>query len=67
MKQNFCRHLRTKSMYTGRTPEQAFAEKEPVHATPCHVWCNRTQTVVGVDDRPVGKAACKPGRSCFEE
>ena len=54
-------------MYTGRTPEEAFAEKAPEHATPCHLWCNRTQTVVGVDDRPVGKAACKPGRSCFEE
>jgi hypothetical protein len=67
MKQIFCRHLRTKSMYTGKSPEEAFAEKAPEHATPCHVWCKRTQSVVGVDDRPVGKNLCNSTRSCFEE
>ena len=63
----YCKHLRTKSMYVGKTAEEAFADKEGEHVTPCHVWCNRTQTVVGVDDRPVHKTACVPGRSCFEE
>ena len=69
MNRNFCKHLRTKKMFIGVTPEEAFADKEgegrPV--TTGHFWCNRTQTVVGVDDRPVHKTACVPGRSCFEE
>ena len=53
-------------MFTGRTQEEAFAEKKIEEATPCHVWCNRTQSVVGVDDRPVGKNVCNSTRSCFE-
>ena len=67
MNPTFCKHLRTKSLYIGATQEEAFADKEAEHATPCHFWCNRTQTVVGVDDRPVHKTDCVPGRSCFEE
>jgi hypothetical protein len=66
MNTNFCRHLRTKSMYLGRTTEEAFAQKKIEEATPCHVWCNRTQSVVGVDDRPVGKNVCNSTRPCFE-
>jgi hypothetical protein len=54
-------------MFTGATPEEAFADKHDEHVTPCHFWCNRTQTVVGVDDQPVHKNSCAPGRSCFEE
>ena len=64
---NFCRHLRTKKMFTGATVQEAFAGKEGEHTTPCHYWCNRTQTETGLDDRPVHKNACQPGRSCFEE
>ncbi|MGA2685480.1 MAG: hypothetical protein ABSF51_10545 [Verrucomicrobiota bacterium] len=67
MNQTFCRHLRTKSLYIGTPPEEAFADKEDGRVTPCHFWCNRTQTVVGLDDRPVHKDACRPSRSCFEE
>jgi hypothetical protein len=63
----FCKHLRTKKMFTGATPEEAFADKHDEHVTPCHFWCNRTQTVVGVDDQPVHKNSCAPGRTCFEE
>jgi hypothetical protein len=62
----FCRHLRTKSLYIGKTPEEAFADKASEQATPCHFWCNRTQTVVGVDDRPAHRNTCQPGRRCFE-
>jgi hypothetical protein len=54
-------------MYTGATAEEAFADKHGEHVTPCHYWCNRTQTVVGVDDQPVHKQACQDGRTCFEE
>jgi hypothetical protein len=53
-------------MYLGKTHEEAFAEKKTEEATPCHVWCNRTQSAVGVDDRPVGKNICNAIRSCFE-
>lgn len=63
----FCKHLRTKKMYTGATPAEAFADKAMEHATPCHFWCNLTQTVVGMDDRPVHKTSCDSSRSCFEE
>ena len=67
MSQTFCKHLRTKTLFTGATPEEAFADKADGHTTPCHFWCNRTQTVVGLDDQPVHKHVCTPGRSCFEE
>lgn len=67
MNENFCKHLRTKSMYVSDKPEEALAEKEGEFVTACNFWCNLTQTVVGVDDRPVHKARCIPGRSCFEE
>ncbi len=63
----FCKHLRTKKMFTGATTEEAFADKHGDEVTPCHFWCNRTQSVAGVDDQPVHKNACKPSRSCFEE
>lgn len=66
MNQHFCIHLRTKKMFTGATPEEALADKHGEEATPCHFWCNRTQTVVGVDDRPAHKTTCIQGRSCFE-
>ncbi|HUB87915.1 MAG TPA: hypothetical protein VMB22_08490 [Verrucomicrobiae bacterium] len=67
MKNNFCKHLRTKSLFVGATPEEAFADKKPEDITPCHFWCNLTQTVIGVDDRPVHKSFCNSSRSCFEE
>lgn len=63
----FCKHLRTKKMFTGATQTEAFADKHGEHVTPCHFWCNRTQTVVGVDDQPVHKNVCTPARTCFEE
>ena len=53
-------------MFTGATPAEAFADKLGEHATPCHFWCNLTQTVVGVDDQPVHKNSCNEARSCFE-
>jgi len=67
MSHPFCRHLRTKKMFTGSTVEEAFADKEGEHVTPCHYWCNLTQTVVGPDDQVVDKLACQTGRPCFEE
>ena len=67
MKHIFCRHLRTKALYIDATPEEAFAEREGEEASQCHFWCNLTQTVVGLDDRPAHKNVCKPGRACFEE
>jgi len=54
-------------MFTGATADEAFAEKHDEHVTPCHYWCNRTQTAVGVDDQPVHKNVCTPSRTCFAE
>jgi hypothetical protein len=63
----FCKHLRTKTLYVGASPLEAFAEKEGEHETPCHVWCNLTQTETGPDDGPVHKHNCQRAeRSCFE-
>ena len=63
---NYCKHLRTKTMFTGSDVTETFAEKLGEHVTPSHFWCIRTQTVVGVDDQPVRKKTCVPGRSCYE-
>ena len=54
-------------MFIGATQEEAFADKDDGRTMPCNFWCNRTQTVVGVDDRPVHKTDCRPPRSCYEE
>ncbi len=67
MNPNRCRHLRTKKMFTAAHPDEAFADKEGEHVTPCHYWCNLTQGVVGADDRPAHLDGCAPGRACFEE
>jgi len=67
MKPSCCKHLRTKSLYIGATPEEAFTEKEGDAVAPCHFWCNLTQTVVGMDDQEVHPEACIAGRVCFEE
>ncbi|MGA2177617.1 MAG: hypothetical protein ABSH38_21795 [Verrucomicrobiota bacterium] len=63
----FCKHLRTKRIYVDAAPEEAFADREGAEASPCHFWCNLTQTVTGPDDRPVHKKSCSASRSCFEE
>jgi hypothetical protein len=67
MTPHLCRHLRTKKLFTGSPPEEAFREKEPEEASPTHYWCNLTQSVVGADDQPTHPTACVPGRSCFQE
>jgi len=67
MSQTFCKHLRTKKMFIGATPEEAFADKSGQDLTTGHFWCNLTQTVIGVDDCPVHKDTCDSSRSCFEE
>lgn len=67
MNENFCRHLRTKKMYIDVTPAEALADKIGVEASPCHFWCNLTQTEVGMDDHPVHRDSCNASRSCFEE
>ena len=69
MNGTFCKHLRTKRMFIGATPEEAFADKEVEGqaVTTGHFWCNLTQTVIGVDDCPVHKDTCNSSRPCFEE
>ncbi|HEX9047497.1 MAG TPA: hypothetical protein VF988_10760 [Verrucomicrobiae bacterium] len=67
MSPTFCKHLRTKKLFTGATVAEAFADKEGDDVTPCHFWCNLTQSVVGPDDRAVHKNSCQEGRSCFED
>jgi len=44
-----------------------FVGAELENVTPRHYWCNRTPTVVDVDDQPVHKTACNSVRPCFEE
>ena len=63
---NLCRHLRTKKLYTGATPEEAFGDRHSSEATPCHFWCNLTQASKGMDDRPAHKASCNSDRACFQ-
>lgn len=66
MSEHICKHLRTKKMFTGFSVQESFAEKSEENATPSHFWCNRTQSVVGVDDRPAHKNTCDQSRSCYE-
>lgn len=66
MNKTFCKHLRTKNMFTTATTEEAFADREEGQSSPCYFWCNLTQTVVGADDAPAHKNTCTPERRCFE-
>ncbi len=66
MNQALCKHLRTKRIYLEPTPEAALAEQPDRESSPCHYWCNLTQTAVGKDDRPVHKRSCNSSRPCFE-
>ncbi len=63
----FCKHLRTKKMFTGFTAEEAFADKPADEVNSSHFWCNCTQSVVGPDDQRVHKDLCTEARACFEE
>ena len=65
----FCRYLRSKKMFVSAPVESDAVALRPEAAaeSACHYWCNRTLTEVGVDDRPVHRDACQPGRACFEE
>jgi hypothetical protein len=54
-------------MYLEANPEAALAEQPDEELSPCHYWCNLTQTAIGVDDRPVHKQSCNSARACFEE
>ena len=62
-----CKHLRTKKMFTVATLEEALQMEKPADELTCHFWCNKTQTVVGCDDRPAHREICNASRRCFEE
>ncbi len=59
-----CIHLRSKAIYvTGeiRTPEHPDEEGNQ------YCWCNKTQHILGPDQKDVERACCIPGRGCFCE
>ena len=66
MKQDFCKHLRTKTMFVLTDAQEALVERED-DTCGAHCWCNLTQTVVGRDDRPVHTDKCNSSRSCYEQ
>lgn len=53
-------------MYLGPPPEEAKREADSENASPCHYWCNLTQTVVGPDDGPTHPGHCTESRPCYE-
>ena len=67
MEKTYCKHLRTKAMYVGATPEEALADKQGEFVTSRHFWCNRTQTAIGPDDHSVHKDNCNSSRRCCEQ
>ena len=59
-----CQHLRSKAIYvTGqlRTPDH------PDEINDEYCWCNKTQHLIGPDQRDVERRVCVPGRQCFEK
>ena len=64
---NVCRHLRTKKMYIPAQADEVFSATGEHAEHSGHCWCNRTQTVTGLDDKQVSIPACNSSRSCFEE
>ena len=66
MDQKFCKHLRSKTMFVITDPQEALNESEDA-SSGGHCWCNRTQSVVGPDDRPVYTDKCNSSRKCYEK
>lgn len=60
-----CRHLRTKAMYIPAEAEHAL-DTDADGSTQALCWCNKTQTCLGIDNRPAEPATCQPGRPCYE-
>ena len=59
----FCRHLGSKKLCFRTQPPQS---AEDVLDASQHVWCRRTQQVLGPDGDVVDVQDCRRGRSCFE-
>ena len=67
MKQELCRHLRTKKMYIPAQADEIYSAADEDAASVGHCWCNRTLTETGEDDQPVHPTRCIPQRRCFED
>ncbi len=61
-----CKFLRTKKMFIPALTNESAPADDDLHES-AHCWCNRTLTEVGPDDEPVGRQACHPSRTCFQE
>jgi hypothetical protein len=67
MNPSFCRHLRNKKMFIPAPSDDIAADDRVSPGDNDHCWCNRTLTEVGLDDQPVGRTLCQPGRQCYQE
>lgn len=55
---HLCNCLKAKAMYTKADVEESDFTSA--------MWCVRTMTALGPDQRPVDPEACRSGRTCFE-
>lgn len=62
-KQPPCMNLRSKAIYVTGDPDPQSPEEEG--STRFNCWCNKSQHVIGPDERLVDRNECISGRSCF--
>lgn len=58
-----CLHLRSKAIYVTGDPDPQTPEE--AGSTRFNCWCNRSQHVVGPDQKLVERESCISGRTCY--
>ena len=59
-----CMNLRSKAIYVTGNPDPQSPEEEG--STRFNCWCNKTQHIMGPDQKIVDRHDCVDGRDCFE-
>ena len=60
-----CMFLRSKAIYVTGDPDPK--PTDDVESTRFNCWCNKTQHVLGPDQKDVDRQNCTPGRDCYRE
>jgi len=58
-----CMYLRSKAIYVTGDPDPKTPEESESTRFDC--WCNKTQHVIGQDNKLVDRVTCVEGRDCY--
>ncbi len=64
IRQPTCRHMLSKGMFVSGTLDPEVDDIE--HISDGYCWCYQSAVQMGPDNKLVERAACSPGRQCYE-